>query len=259
MSIWDITTPLGTESKSLGDDRIREAKAAIQNALLAGQANGVEAIFPGANPSTNPLYRPRFPKGTTGARPASGEYGFYINETTKTIDRDNGSSWEAVATLIPPGTVSIFYQATAPLGWTQIVTQNDKALRVVSAAGGGTGGTIATSTTLAHSHTANAHTHVGGSHKHYFYYELVNIPFSQASPNTMPNSFEGESKDSDGNDDYYRQTRNGGSSQNNIRQYNKPQTLAASSGTTGTQSDSGMSSALAGALAYIDVIICSKD
>jgi hypothetical protein len=43
--------------------------------------------------------------------------------------------------FVPIGTVMVFYQATAPVGWTQVVTHNDKLLRVVSGAGGGAGGT----------------------------------------------------------------------------------------------------------------------
>jgi len=41
----------------------------------------------------------------------------------------------------PTGTKMAFFQAAAPLGWTQDVANNDALLRVVSAAGGGTGGT----------------------------------------------------------------------------------------------------------------------
>jgi hypothetical protein len=37
------------------------------------------------------------------------------------------------------GSVMLFYQATAPLGWTQITTENDIGLRIVS---GTTGGTV---------------------------------------------------------------------------------------------------------------------
>lgn len=41
---------------------------------------------------------------------------------------------------IPAGTVMVFYQASAPSGWTSVAL-NDRALRVVSAGGtGGTGG-----------------------------------------------------------------------------------------------------------------------
>ena len=44
--------------------------------------------------------------------------------------------------VIPHGSKMLFVQATAPVGWTIDATQNNKALRVVSAAGGATGGTI---------------------------------------------------------------------------------------------------------------------
>jgi hypothetical protein len=39
-----------------------------------------------------------------------------------------------------------FFQAAAPTGWTQVATQNNKGIRIVSGAGGGTGGSIAFST-----------------------------------------------------------------------------------------------------------------
>jgi len=50
---------------------------------------------------------------------------------------------------IPAGTVMLFYQAAAPTGWTQVTTQNNKALRVVSGTGGVAGGTTAFSTVFA--------------------------------------------------------------------------------------------------------------
>jgi len=40
------------------------------------------------------------------------------------------------------GTVMLFAQAAAPTGWTKITTQNNKALRVVSGTGGGSGGSV---------------------------------------------------------------------------------------------------------------------
>ena len=66
------------------------------------------------------------------------------------------------------GTVGIiFSMATAPTGWTQDVTLNDRALRVVSTAAGGTGGswtvsglTVATSTTVTPSGTVTVDDHV---------------------------------------------------------------------------------------------------
>ena len=74
---------------------------------------------------------------------------------------------------IPPGTIMLFWQATAPGGWTQVVTQNDKALRVVSGAGGGAGGlnsfssVFGQSATGAHTLTTPeiaSHSHVDGGY-----------------------------------------------------------------------------------------------
>ena len=56
---------------------------------------------------------------------------------------------------IPPGTVMLFIQAAAPTGWTKITTHNDKALRIVSGTGGGSGGSIAFSTAFARTATDN--------------------------------------------------------------------------------------------------------
>jgi hypothetical protein len=63
-----------------------------------------------------------------------------INNTTLTFN-DATTMTTAAVSPIPAGTVMLFYQAAAPTGWTQVTTQNNKALRVVSGTGGGTGGT----------------------------------------------------------------------------------------------------------------------
>lgn len=79
---------------------------------------------------------------------------------------------------IPVGTKMVFYQASAPSGWTMITTQNDKALRVVSASGGGAGGThpLSTPPSTAHTHAGPSHTHdmsmhyhAGPSHSHAYF------------------------------------------------------------------------------------------
>jgi hypothetical protein len=66
------------------------------------------------------------------------------------------------------GTVQVFYMAAPPSGWTQVVSMNDRALRVVNGAGGGTGGSSALSAgfALSHSHTVNSHSHTVNSHAH---------------------------------------------------------------------------------------------
>ena len=64
----------------------------------------------------------------------------------------NGTTWVSqspASSGFDAGTVLLFYQAAAPTGWTQVTTQNNKALRVVSGTGGGTGGSVAFTTAFA--------------------------------------------------------------------------------------------------------------
>lgn len=162
MGVWDTSTPAGTDNISDGDDRIREMKTAIQEALRGQASEGTEAVFPGSSPSTAPVFRYRGLKGTTGARPAAGQYGLYVNTTLQTIQRDNGTSWEDVATLIPSGTKMVFAQASVPTGWTADNTYTGKIIRLAnSGSGATTGGSAdaASAITLAHTHTVAAHTH----------------------------------------------------------------------------------------------------
>lgn len=70
------------------------------------------------------------------------------NGVTGTLPVGNGGTGQTTA-LIPSGTDMLFFQAAAPTGWTQITTQNNKALRVVSGTGGGTGGSLAFTTAFA--------------------------------------------------------------------------------------------------------------
>lgn len=94
MGVFDTATPAGSDPISQGDDRIRELKTAIQEFLRGGGVDGDEAIFPGPNPTTAPVFHYRGLKGSTAARPAATYAGIYWNTTTGTIQRANGSSWE---------------------------------------------------------------------------------------------------------------------------------------------------------------------
>jgi len=113
---WDTTTPAGSDLLSQGDDKIRELKTDLQTALKANDATlGDEGIFP-VSVST-PQYRYRGLKGTTAQRPTAGNYGYYWNTTTGTLQRDNGTTWEDVG--FPPtftGNVSITGSITATAG-----------------------------------------------------------------------------------------------------------------------------------------------
>ena len=96
MGVWDTATPAGSDPISQGDDRIRELKTALQEALRGGATEGDEAVFPGAAPTTAPIFRYRGLKGSTAARPAASAGGLYYNTTTGTLQRSNGSSWDDV-------------------------------------------------------------------------------------------------------------------------------------------------------------------
>jgi len=49
---------------------------------------------------------------------------------------DDGTSLNSKYGVLAQGTVSVFFQSSAPTGWTKVTTHNDKALRVVSGTGG---------------------------------------------------------------------------------------------------------------------------
>lgn len=68
---------------------------------------------------------------------------------------------ENMAGIFASGTKMVFYQQAAPVGWTQVTEHNDKALRVVSGSGGGTGGThdFSNPPSLVHAHNLSNHTH----------------------------------------------------------------------------------------------------
>ena len=66
---------------------------------------------------------------------------------TVNLTKDSGLEWKAIPTQtasVPSGSVMLFYNATAPTGWTRDDTHNDKALRVVS--GSSTGGSFGPTT-----------------------------------------------------------------------------------------------------------------
>ncbi len=117
---------------------------------VAGSTSGVSYSFT-SDPNTG-VYSPATDQV---ALVAGGTATLTSTATTVTVPVDlvvTGS----VTGVFASGTKMIFYQASAPTGWTA-VAQNDKALRVVSAGGtGGTaGGTNAFSTVMAQSATGS--------------------------------------------------------------------------------------------------------
>lgn len=163
MGVWNIDTPADTDPRSQGDDRIRELKAGLQDAFRGGFGvdEGDEAIFPGPNPSTDPIFRLRGLKGTTLMRPAAGYNGLYFDEDRQSLQRDNGTTWDDIGTNFPVNTKTMFIDPAVPVGWTKDSTHNGKAPRISSGSGGGSGGSFdpGVEITLVHSHAVSAHVH----------------------------------------------------------------------------------------------------
>jgi hypothetical protein len=83
--------------------------------------------------------------------------------------------------MIPPGTVMLFGQSNAPVGWTKLTTHNNKALRVVSGSAS-SGGSVAFTSAFSsqsvgataltvnqipsHTHSFSAATAAAGNHGH---------------------------------------------------------------------------------------------
>lgn len=64
---------------------------------------------------------------------------------------DTNNSINSYYWMYPAGTVKLFFQASAPTGWTKSTAHNNKALRVVNGTGGGSGGTTDFTTILSSS------------------------------------------------------------------------------------------------------------
>lgn len=56
--------------------------------------------------------------------------------TATGVTFNDGTSLNSKYGVLAQSTVSVFFQASAPTGWTKVTTHNDKALRVVSGTGG---------------------------------------------------------------------------------------------------------------------------
>ncbi len=89
---WDVTTPLGSDPKSQGDDRIREIKVDVTAALTK------EGTFPGLD-TADPRFYWHPSTGTTGERPTGSTEAVngrvFINTSSNTFEIYNGSTWDA--------------------------------------------------------------------------------------------------------------------------------------------------------------------
>jgi hypothetical protein len=84
LSTLDENTPRDTESVSLGDDAIRQTRAAMKTTLALEHdlETGVH----------------RIPTGPSGSRPPAGKQGrLFLNTTTQKLEYDTGSEWKVSA------------------------------------------------------------------------------------------------------------------------------------------------------------------
>ncbi len=82
---------------------------------------------------------------------------------TLTVDQDftvSSLAGMVAAATFDGGTAMVFCQAAAPTGWTKSVAHNNKALRVVSGSGGGSGGNVAFTTAFQSSRGVSVANHV---------------------------------------------------------------------------------------------------
>ena len=200
------------------------------------------------------------------------------------------AAYDAAIQVIPTGSVMLFYQSAAPTGWTQLTTQNNKALRVVSGSGGGTGGSNTfTSTfdssrsvpllqhnhnanlsnqTANHSHGANAssNTNNTGNHSH-----GVSDPGHNHNYQKAVDTIEYGDRNSDARDDHWSTVETGNATtgisiqSNGSHSHNVSTNVSVGNNSAnhkhnisiGNNGQSGASMDFA--VSYIDVIICTKD
>ena len=177
----DIST--GTLSYLMGkfgDNYHRSATAAKVATFISGQTmniNGSSTSCTGNTATaTNVAYSgltgtvPTWNQNTTGNAATA-----TVLQTARNI---NGVSFDGSANItisaseFASGTTIVFYQASAPTGWTKSTSHDNKALRVVSGTGGGSGGSSSFTSVFAsrgvplpeHTHSASLSNHDGHQH-----------------------------------------------------------------------------------------------
>jgi hypothetical protein len=151
------------------------------------------------------------------------------------------------------GDKTVFFQASAPTGWTKDTTGalDGKSLRIVSGSGAATGGThdISGSITLAHTHSVSnqaAHTH-SVQHAHQVTTSVVTNS-NQAAPLTNMGDSGGRIQTATG----------GGSSVKHLQDYTNDDSQASGSASSHDHSGTTGSQLSDVSLAYVNVILCSK-
>lgn len=167
MADWDINSPADNDIVSQYPGNERAARGAVQTNFGVDHHEVDDADVGKHEQATfvDAIVDPTF---------AAGEAGVW-NNAGKLNTRVAGGVVKRVFSG-EVGTQCVFFQAAAPTGWTQDATINDQVLRVVSGAGGGTGGSWVISGVTVDGHALTeaegpVHNHTGstgsaGSHAH---------------------------------------------------------------------------------------------
>ena len=153
------------------------------------------------------------------------------------------------------GTTVTFHQASAPTGWTKQTTHNDKALRVVSGTGGGSGGSTAFSTVMASRTPGGSVTMTNAS------FTLTTSEIPSHGHSVFVNSFAGDRQiaagplGADGDKYSFTDSGNDASTSNTLR------ATGTGSGSSHTHNNTASftGTAMDFAVQYIDIILCSID
>jgi hypothetical protein len=135
-----------------------------------------------------------------------------------------------------PGTRMIFFQSSAPNGWTQVTSNNDAMLRIVSGAGGGSGGSASP---ISHAHTTAGNT-----------LQMFNLPAEMGQYINLSITTGGGG--SDGIDHTSSNHVAGGTSESTVS--SNPVSIPSSQGAAHFHGDTGTID-----FKYINVITASKD
>lgn len=124
-------------------DQARNARFVFTGALLANVTVfwplGLSRVFSVTNHTTGNFTLTLAVNNGAGA-PEGATTSILAGNTLQLASDGTNIISNGVAAVFPPGTAMVFRQSAAPPGWTQDTTINDSVLRLVSGAGGGTGG-----------------------------------------------------------------------------------------------------------------------
>ncbi len=186
-----------------------------------------------------------YPKGAVLASTADADLLWMSAADNNATNPDSsGTNWSAAT--FPSGTTMLFFQASAPPGWTQVTTYNDCALRIVSGTGGGhyTAGQAFSTATA--SGTVNGHSISQA--------ELPNCTF----PYTDLGHYHGSNLLKDVGSGQINSTTSGGDVAKNANTDSATTGITINSGGSGTAHAHGFTSS-AFDINYVNAIICSKN